>query len=606
MLRILLLFFSLFVFQASSAESNFNFDDFGKIAIQAEGRIKPLSTYSKYLLLGLSGKDHYESESSLEWLASLLFDPESSANKKVFLVNNPELIEALAMELSPNRRYSFKDLEAHIDLLFDLSTKASNIPIKNRSSVDKEFIHLFENLNTYIQVSNSFLYNFQHPDFTVSDSTKAKLGLTSNYNSLFDVIINAHQISEIFENKDFSNDTNKEVVRLAFLMYDWVEKYKNYKELYLTDSGFDVIPISAKFVSPWDQLLEPGIELSQEIYLLSKIQNSYLNKDYSSFEKLCHKYLELTYPKHGKSFNLELESLYIKVKPFFYSKLFYGLAFISILISLLFSLFKNISFVLTVIGFILHSFGLISRCLILERAPVSNLFETFIFVSWIIVLLGLLITFFDKKSSIGLLLASFAGLVLLLISGKFAMDGDTMKVLIAVLDSNFWLSTHVISVTIGYAGVFASGIVAHLFLINKILKRNFDQSKLMATSLGLLLFGLCFSFLGTLLGGIWADQSWGRFWGWDPKENGALLIVLWSTLVFHARMAGLVKETGTMLLTAFAAVVVITSWFGINLLGVGLHSYGFTSGIATGLYGYYLFELMFFAGFGLLLRKDNS
>ena len=88
-------------------------------------------------------------------------------------------------------------------------------------------------------------------------------------------------------------------------------------------------------------------------------------------------------------------------------------------------------------------------------------------------------------------------------------------------------------------------------------------------------FGALFSFVGTVLGGIWADQSWGRFWGWDPKENGALIIVLWNALILHARMGGLVRERGLMNLAIFGNVVTSWSWFGTNMLGIGLHSYGF-------------------------------
>jgi hypothetical protein len=86
---------------------------------------------------------------------------------------------------------------------------------------------------------------------------------------------------------------------------------------------------------------------------------------------------------------------------------------------------------------------------------------------------------------------------------------------------------------------------------------------------------MLFSFVGTILGGIWADQSWGRFWGWDPKENGAVLIVLWNALILHARWGGLVKDKGIALLAIFGNIITSWSWFGTNMLGIGLHSYGF-------------------------------
>ena len=94
---------------------------------------------------------------------------------------------------------------------------------------------------------------------------------------------------------------------------------------------------------------------------------------------------------------------------------------------------------------------------------------------------------------------------------------------------------------------------------------------------GIICFATLFSFVGTVLGGIWADQSWGRFWGWDPKENGALIIVLWNALVLHARWGGLVRERGLATMAIVGNIVTSWSWFGVNMLGIGLHSYGFTA-----------------------------
>ena len=89
-----------------------------------------------------------------------------------------------------------------------------------------------------------------------------------------------------------------------------------------------------------------------------------------------------------------------------------------------------------------------------------------------------------------------------------------------------------------------------------------------------------FSFVGTILGGIWADQSWGRFWGWDPKENGALLIVIWNALILHARWGGMVKERGMAILAVAGNMIVGWSYVGTNQLGIGLHAYGFNNTMA--------------------------
>jgi ABC-type transport system involved in cytochrome c biogenesis permease subunit len=180
----------------------------------------------------------------------------------------------------------------------------------------------------------------------------------------------------------------------------------------------------------------------------------------------------------------------------------------------------------------------------------------------------------------------------------------------AVLDTNFWLATHVVVVTLGYASTFVAGLLAILYIVlgvftpmlkTKLGQRGaagsaatagvtaraetkapakqagtFDVGKALTKMVyAIVCFATLFSFTGTVLGGIWADQSWGRFWGWDPKENGALIIVLWNAVLLHARWGGLVRERGFMNMAIFGNIVTAWSWFGVNMLGIGLHSYGF-------------------------------
>jgi ABC-type transport system involved in cytochrome c biogenesis permease subunit len=115
---------------------------------------------------------------------------------------------------------------------------------------------------------------------------------------------------------------------------------------------------------------------------------------------------------------------------------------------------------------------------------------------------------------------------------------------------------------------------------------------------GVVCFAMLLSFTGTVLGGIWADQSWGRFWGWDPKENGALLIVIWNALILHARWGGMVKQRGLAALAVFGNIITAWSWFGTNLLGIGLHAYGFIKGA---MFGMVAFDLCHLAIIGLAL-----
>ena len=122
---------------------------------------------------------------------------------------------------------------------------------------------------------------------------------------------------------------------------------------------------------------------------------------------------------------------------------------------------------------------------------------------------------------------------------------------------------------------------------------------------GSLCFALFFSFVGTVLGGLWADDSWGRFWGWDPKENGALVIVLWNALILHARWGAMIKDRGLALLAVAGNVTTSWSWFGVNELGIGLHSYGFTEGVLTTL-GLFAISQVVLIGLGLIPQKRTT
>jgi ABC-type transport system involved in cytochrome c biogenesis permease subunit len=227
---------------------------------------------------------------------------------------------------------------------------------------------------------------------------------------------------------------------------------------------------------------------------------------------------------------------------------------------------------------LIHTAGLVGRMYITERPPViSNLASTAFFIAWGGVLLATALEMIFRNG-IGAAAAGLMGFVSLFIGDRLALQGDTMKVLQAVLDTNFWLATHVIIITLGYAATFLAGILAMIYIVGGLFTRGLDKAA--SKELARMIYGICcfavlFSFVGTILGGIWADQSWGRFWGWDPKENGAIMIVLANAILLHARWGGLVKERGIACLAIFGNIITAWSWFGTNMLGVGLHSYGF-------------------------------
>jgi ABC-type transport system involved in cytochrome c biogenesis permease subunit len=225
----------------------------------------------------------------------------------------------------------------------------------------------------------------------------------------------------------------------------------------------------------------------------------------------------------------------------------------------------------------LLTIGLICRMVLEGRPPVTNLYSSAIFIGWGVAGLGLLLEAF-WKNSIGAVVASVCSFICLIIAHHLSLTGDTMEMMRAVLDTNFWLATHVVVVTLGYSGTFVAGFLAIVFVVRGFFTARLDGSaakSLTKMVYGILCFATLFSFVGTVLGGIWADQSWGRFWGWDAKENGALMIVLWNALILHARWGALVRERGLMNLAIFGNVITAWSWFGVNMLGIGLHSYGF-------------------------------
>src|SRR6185295_17410858 len=213
--------------------------------------------------------------------------------------------------------------------------------------------------------------------------------------------------------------------------------------------------------------------------------------------------------------------------------------------------------------------------------PVTNLYSSAVFVGWGSVLLGLILERI-YRTGMAAVVSGLVGFVTLIVAHHLGSTGDdTLHVLQAVLDTNIWLATHVVIINIGYAAMFLAGAFAAVAIIRKKLDRSFTESEEKAVArmvFGVICFATLFSLVGTVLGGIWADQSWGRFWGWDPKENGALMIVMWCAVTLHAKLAGVIRDRGILLAALIGNIITSFSWFGVNLLGIGLHTYGFMEG----------------------------
>ncbi len=249
----------------------------------------------------------------------------------------------------------------------------------------------------------------------------------------------------------------------------------------------------------------------------------------------------------------------------------------------------------------LHSGGLAMRAFIMERPPVTNLYSTFIFAAWaagVAALLGRL----RRSMPLGRGGAVVAA-ILLFVAGRYEAEGDTMARVVAVLDSNLWLTAHVMTIMLGYAGGLLAGAIAHAALWTAARRGIAAAAEQFRAIRGCLAFGLVFTFIGTTLGGVWADLSWGRFWGWDPKENGALLIILWVSAVLHARASGLIRDPTMAAGAVLTVAVVLASWLGVNLLGIGLHAYGSTTGAARAWLMITLFEVVVAVGGFAAVRR---
>ena len=358
---------------------------------------------------------------------------------------------------------------------------------------------------------------------------------------------------------------------------------------------------TGEWLSPFDFILR-GMPLnvnqekvlnSLQMYLASRMSGdeSQMNLALNSYESAL-----LSFPGLDLDIiNLKRETWTNRVNLFYISLGHYLIAFMILAMSWMLKpiFLKRSSYTIMILGTVCHAYGIYLRMHIMGRPPVTTLYESVIFVSLIIMVLSVLLEYF-RKDGLGIFIGSVSGSILHFVGFSYASDGDTLGMLVAVLNSNFWLATHVTTITIGYGASLMAGCVGHLFLIQSLREgKNSTSLKSIFNNLfGITLLALFFTLFGTILGGIWADQSWGRFWGWDPKENGALLIVLWQLMMIHMRLSGLAKPADFALGMGLNNIIVALAWFGVNLLQVGLHSYGFDDGVARNLFIFIGFEII--------------
>jgi len=299
-----------------------------------------------------------------------------------------------------------------------------------------------------------------------------------------------------------------------------------------------------------------------------------------------------------------LEVLYQKSHPFRWAWILYAAAGVILLISR--GSWDRTGYraasVLAGCGFLLQAAGLASRVLIAGRPPVTNMYESVIWVAFGTILFALLFELRYRAATFLLGAVPVAVASLILADSQPVILDTSIHPLTPVLRDNFWLSTHVLTITLSYAAFALALGVGHVALLTVLRGRN-PSADLYAYLYKTLQVGVLLLAVGTILGGVWANYSWGRFWDWDPKETWALTALLGYLFLLHGRISGLWGGFGLAVGSVLAFQSVLMAWYGVNfVLGAGLHSYGFGTGGFPAVAAYVTCELLFVAA-AVIARK---
>ena len=553
--------------------AGFGMQKFGRLPVLLNGRIKPLDTVARTSLLIIHGRQTLRTDhgtlSAIDWLAEVLMKADEADLRKIFVIRNPETLAALDWSAEAGKYFSFRELFSHLQEIEQQAALAEKVDAQLRSPFQRDIIKLFERLTLYHRLKNSI-------EVAGTDDFKAQLD---------DLAKNIHP-SPIPMNSGISAEGLQSLGVLAETGYFYPipPVPPNDDPLQWRKMGESIL----SFVTAGN--LHPAVPA------YAAMATAFATNDPVTFNGTLDNYsswLKQNFASRVRKANIE--SVFNQLQPFYSAMVIYVLIFILACASWLVwpQTLGRYAFILLIVIFVVHSAGLITRIYLEGRPPVTNLYSSAVFIGWGAVLLGILLERFFRNG-IGSATAAMIGFITLLIAHHLSMDGDTMEMMRAVLDTNGWLATHVVCVTLGYASTFLAGFLALTYILRGSLTSSLNQETARALArmvYGIVCFATLFSFVGTILGGIWADQSWGRFWGWDPKENGALLIVLWNAIILHARWGGLVKHRGLMVMAVFGNIVTSWSWFGVNMLGIGLHSYGFMESAFPWLIGFCISQL---------------
>jgi ABC-type transport system involved in cytochrome c biogenesis permease subunit len=566
-----------------TAKDNFDFAKFGKIPVLVGGRVKPLDTVARNSLLIIHGKQELRLEgnrrlSAMPWLTDVLFNASVADQYPVFVVQNAEVLGLFGWEQSDRKYFSFAEFTPFLRQIDEQGAQSDKLEAVQRSAYQSAILNLRNGLALYQRLKNSI-----QPEGTQNFAAE----LQSFENNVLD----AAKAARKHENgENFDKPKLDDVAEL-------IQRYEKLSEMAY------ILPVpplgqNEEWRSIGDGLLHSAGtgEIHPVVKQYANIGDAYRADDHLVFNQRVDFLADWFAKKQPNATKrTSFEFLFNRLQPFSQAMVLYVLALLLACASWLGwnRPLNRSAFYILLLALAIHTFGLVSRMYLQERPPVTNLYSSAIFIGWGAVIVSLILERIFRDG-IGAACAGAIGFVTLIIAHHLAGSGDTLEMLQAVLDTNIWLATHVVAITTGYSAMFLAGMLAIIYVVRGVFTRSLTKQtadSLARMTYGVVCFATLFSFVGTVLGGIWADQSWGRFWGWDPKENGAVLIVLWCAIILHARWGGFIRQRGLMVMAIFGNVVTSFSWFGVNMLGVGLHSYGFMQKAFPWLVGFIVSQL---------------
>ena len=588
-------------------DRDFAFNEFGQLPVTANGRVQPLDSLARNSLLQLREKqtlnvepwkDWYQNPkmvSATEWLANVMMNPAVADDWPVFRLDNPDVITLLKLPERnvanhvDGKHYSWNQIAPSLDPLereYDRIT--TNSASESRNAYERGVVKIHERLTLYAGLKNTV-----QPQNT--RDWPAELAAFEKFIPEGVAAAQAQQAGKTYDQQAFA--------RFAGYIQEFQSMTSMEPPLILPPVG------PGEWRRMGDALLDAprGTPMDDAMYDYAKMAGALAANQPADFNAALRDYRSSLVSTRPKTLAKDrAEAFFNQMEPFYNAMVIYVLAGLLAVFSWfnLSGTLRRAAVWLTGLAFVIHTTGLIYRMVLEGRPPVTNLYSSAIFIGWGAVVLGMILEKFHKNG-IGIVAADGIGFITLIIAHHLALEGDTMEMMRAVLDTNFWLATHVVAVTTGYASTFVAGFLALIYIVRGVFTDTLNEAtgKSLARMIyGIVCFATLFSFVGTVLGGIWADQSWGRFWGWDPKENGALIIVLWNALILHLRWGGMIRERGLVVCAIGGNIVTSWSWFGVNMLGIGLHSYGFTAAAFRWLLLFVLSQVCFIV-LGLLPAK---